>query len=73
MVKSKKLVNFNGNYSEYLEYHGNKKRNKNLSNDKILLEFRLTKLESEISLEKDINKRHLLEEERDKIISKLKS
>lgn len=42
-------------------------------NDKILLEFRLTKLESEISLEKDINKRHLLEEERDKIISKLKS
>lgn len=73
LFKDKKLVNFNGNYSEYLEYHDNKKRNKNVSNDKILLEFRLTKLESEISLEKDINKRHLLEEERDKIISKLKS
>ena len=73
IFKDKKLVQFEGNYSEYLKYEENKVKNKGFSNDKLLLEFRLTKLDSEIALENDSAKRLLLEKEREEILSKLKN
>ena len=73
IFKDKKLVQFDGNYSEYLKYEENKVKNKGFSNDKLLLEFRLTKLDSEIALENDSAKRLLLEKEREEILSKLKN
>lgn len=50
-----------------------KDKNKALSNDRLVLEFRLTKLDSEIALENDYNKKLLLEKERKEILSKLKN
>ena len=73
LFKDKKLVQFDGNYSDYLKYEENKDKNKALSNDRLVLEFRLTKLDSEISLENDSNKKLLLEKEREEILSKLKN
>lgn len=71
LFKDKKLIHFDGNYSKYLEYENNRKNNMMTSNDRIILEFRLTKLDTEISLEKDINKKSILEKERNEILSKL--
>ena len=73
LFKDKKLVQFDGNYSDYLKYEENKDKNKALSNDRLVLEFRLTKLDSEIALENDSNKKLLLEKERKEILSKLKN
>lgn len=73
LFKDKKLVQFDGNYSDYLKYEENKDKNKALSNDRLVLEFRLTKLDSEIALENDYNKKLLLEKERKEILSKLKN
>ena len=73
IFKDKKLVQFDGNYSEYLKYEENKVKNKGFSNDKLLLEFRLTKLDSKIALENDSAKRLLLEKEREEILLKLKN
>ena len=73
LFKDKKLVQFDGNYSDYLKYEENKDKNKALSNDRLVLEFRLTKLDSEIALENDSNKKLLLEKEREEILSKLKN
>ena len=67
------MVQFDGNYSDYLKYEENKDKNKTLSNDRLVLEFRLTKLDSEIALENDSNKKLLLEKEREEILSKLKN
>ena len=50
-----------------------KDKNKALSNDRLVLEFRLTKLDSEIALGNDSNKKLLLEKEREEILSKLKN
>lgn len=72
IFKNKKLVNFDGNYSDYLKYEENKGKNSGLPNDKLLLEFRLTKLDSEIALENDSNKKLLLEKEREEILLRLK-
>ena len=71
LFKDKKLIHFDGNYSKYLEYENNRKNSTKISNDKIILEFRLTKLDTEISLEQDINKKSILEKERKEILSKL--
>lgn len=71
LFKDKKLIHFDGNYSKYLEYENNRKNNMMTSNDRIILEFKLTKLDTEISLEKDINKKSILEKERNEILSKL--
>lgn len=73
LFKDKKLVQFDGNYSDYLKYEENKDKNKALSNDRLVLEFRLTKLDSEIALENDYNKKLLLEKEREEILLKLKN
>ena len=67
------MIQFDGNYSDYLKYEENKDKNKALSNDRLVLEFRLTKLDSEIALENDYNKKLLLEKERKEILSKLKN
>lgn len=57
-----------------MKYEENKDKNKALSNDRLVLEFRLTKLDSEIALENDdYNKKLLLEKERKEILSKLKN
>ena len=56
-----------------MKYEENKDKNKTLSNDRLVLEFRLTKLDSEIALENDSNKKLLLEKEREEILSKLKN
>ena len=56
-----------------MKYEENKDKNKALSNDRLVLEFRLTKLDSEIALENDSDKRLLLEKEREEILSKLKN
>ena len=71
LFKDKKLIQFDGNYSKYLEHEDNKKFAKTTSNDRILLEFKLTKLDTEISLEKDMNKKLILEEQRKEILTKL--
>ena len=71
LFKDKKLIQFDGNYSKYLEYENNKKIAKTTSNDKILLEFKLTKLDTEISFEKDMKKKLILEEQRKEILIKL--
>lgn len=73
IFKDKKLVQYDGNYSSYLNYEENKDKNRALSNDKLVLEFRLTKLDLEIALENDSDKRLLLEKEREEILLKLKN
>ena len=73
IFKDKRLVQFDGNYSDYLKYEDSKGKNKVLSNDRLVFEFRLTKLDSEIALENDSDKRLLLEKEREEILSKLKN
>ena len=53
LIEDKNIKQYEGNYSQYLTLSQNSKNKKNISNDKMLLEFKLTKLDSEISLSKD--------------------
>src|SRR5699024_9153292 len=75
IIKNKKIIQYDGNYSKYLDeiQDKNKKRseskNKNNfinkeytrnTNDKLLLEFQITKLESEITVTSDKDEKERL-------------
>lgn len=65
LIEDKNLIEFEGNYSKYMQYKENinKQKNKPNANKKILLEFKLSSLNSQIALTNDANKKAKLLEE----------
>ena len=61
IIENKKITEFEGNYTRYLEYKGNKK--KSISNKDLLLDIKLAEVTSKISICKDEKERQRLEEE----------
>lgn len=66
LIKDRKIIQFDGNYTEYLSYEKNKKNI--TSNEKILLEFKISKLDSLIAVSKDENQKRELVKERDELL-----
>lgn len=62
IIDNKKIVEFGGNYSDYLSNSKERIKTKN-ADDKLLLEFKLIKLLLDMSICKDESKRDKLEEE----------
>ncbi len=71
LIEDKNIKQYEGNYSQYLTLSQNRRNKKIISNDRILLEFKLTKLNSEIALVKDEKEKGQLENERKSIIEQL--
>lgn len=69
IIENKKVIQYDGNYTKYLEEKQNKTDiNKTIySNNKLLLSFQITKLESKIAITNDNAKKEKLIEELDKI------
>ena len=65
MIKNHKIEEYEGNYSSYLQYEKEKlkKQKNNDENDRLLLEFKLSQITSELSITKDENRKKELEEE----------
>lgn len=61
IIENKKITEFEGNYTRYLEYKGNKK--KSISNKDLLLDIKLAEVTSKISICKDEKEKQKLEEE----------
>lgn len=61
LIEEHKFIEFDGNYSKYLEYKNNKDKQKN--NNRLLLEFKLSELDTRIALEKDEKKKAELEKQ----------
>ena len=66
IIENKKIIEYEGNYSKYLEYKENKK--KTISNNSLLLEFKLAEITSKLSICKDEKEKEKLEEEYKKIL-----
>lgn len=63
IIKNSELIEHEGNYSSYLEGEKEKAKNSNKSNEKLLLQFKLAKLEAEISTTKnEVKKQELIKE-----------
>ena len=63
IIENKKLIQFDGNYSEYKEYKARQEKKDTNSNDNLLINFRIAKLNSEIAITKDEKEKQRLEEE----------
>lgn len=66
IIKNKKIIEYEGNYSKYLEYKENKR--KTISNNSLLLEFKLAEITSKLSICKDEKEKKKLEEEYKKLL-----
>ena len=66
IIENKKIVEYEGNYAKYLEYKENKK--KTISNNSLLLEFKLAEITSKLSICKDEKEKEKLEEEYKKLL-----
>lgn len=70
LIENKKIIQYDGNYSKYLQ-HKDEKVKKNLNNnEKLLLEFKLTKLNSELAFAKSEEEKRLIEKEIANLLSK---
>lgn len=65
VIKNKKMKQFDGNYTQYMEML--KSKNKQSTNDKILLEFKIAKLNSEIAMSKDQKEKEILQRQLDEL------
>lgn len=61
IIENNKITEFEGNYTKYLEYKENKK--KNISNNDLLLDIKLAEITSKLSICKDEKEKQKLEEE----------
>lgn len=70
MIKNHKIEEYEGNYSSYLQYEKEKlkKQKNNDENDRLLLEFKLSQITSELSITKDENRKKELEEEFNRLV-----
>ena len=70
MIKNHKIEEYEGNYSSYLQYEKEKlkKQKNNDENDRLLLEFKLSQISSELSMTKDEKKKKELEEEFNRLV-----
>ena len=70
MIKNHKIEEYEGNYSRYLQYEKEKlkKQKNNNENDRLLLEFKLSQISSELSMTKDEKKKKELEEEFNRLV-----
>lgn len=70
MIKNHKIEEYEGNYSRYLQYEKEKlkKQKNNDENDRLLLEFKLSQITSELSITKDENRKKELEEEFNRLV-----
>ena len=66
IIENKKIVEYEGNYAKYLEYKENKK--KTITNNSLLLEFKLAEITSKLSICKDEKEKEKLEEEYKKLL-----
>ena len=66
IIENKKIIEYEGNYAKYLEYKENKR--KTISNNSLLLEFKLAEINSKLSIFKDEKKKKKLEEEYKKLL-----
>lgn len=68
VIKNHKIIEYNGNYSSYLEYEKEKSIKKDNENDKLLIDFKLSQISSELSITKDEKRKIELEKEYDELI-----
>ena len=66
IIENKKIIEYEGNYDKYLEYKENKR--KTISNNSLLLEFKLAEITSKLSICKDEKENEKLEEEYKKLL-----
>lgn len=66
IIENKKIIEYEGNYDKYLEYKENKR--KTISNNSLLLEFKLAEITSKLSICKDEKEKEKLEEEYKKLL-----
>lgn len=66
IIENKKIIEYEGNYDKYLEYKENKR--KTISNNSLLLEFKLAEITSKLSICKDEKEKGKLEEEYKKLL-----
>ena len=69
-IRDHKIEEYAGNYSSYLQYEKEKlkKQKNNNENDRLLLEFKLSQISSELSITKDEKRKTELEEEFNRLI-----
>lgn len=69
-IRDHKIEEYEGNYSSYLQYEKEKlkKQKNNNENDRLLLEFKLSQISSELSITKDEKRKTELEEEFNRLI-----
>ena len=70
VIKNHKIIEYEGNYSSYLQYEKEKSRKEqnHHENDKILLDFKLSQITSELAITKDEKRKKELEEEFNELI-----
>ena len=70
IIKNHKIIEYSGNYSMYLKEEKEKTNQKQLANenDKLLLDFKLSQVNSELSITKDEKRKKELEEEFNRLI-----
>ena len=71
IVENKKIIEFEGNYTKYLEYKEN--RNKKVSNNSLLLDIKLAEITSKLSICKDEKEKKKLEEEYRELLKERKN
>lgn len=70
VIKNHKIIEYEGNYSSYLQYEKerSKKQQRKNENDKLLLDFKLSQITSELAITKDEKRKKELEEEFNELI-----
>ena len=70
VIKNHKIIEYEGNYSSYLQYEQerSKKQQSKNENDKLLLDFKLSQITSELAITKDEKRKKELEEEFNELI-----
>ena len=70
VIKNHKIIEYEGNYSSYLQYEKekSKKEQNHHENDKLLFEFKLSQITSELAIAKDEKRKKELEEEFNELV-----
>ena len=70
LIKNRKIIEYEGNYTSYLQYQQEKSKKKetHTENNKLLLDFKLSQISSELSVTKDEERKKELEEEFNRLI-----
>lgn len=70
LIKNHEIIEHEGNYTSYLQYQEEKSKKKETytENNKLLLDFKLSQISSELSITKDEERKKELEEEFNRLI-----